>query len=323
MPANVRRIGHVYTREHNAFNRTPLAVLNIARDSMAAIGFSPATRVFEAAGAGACLITDAWEGIELFLKPDEEVLVARDGAGRGPSSRGADARARRRPSARRACDRDPGGAHLCRARRAGRCHPEGRGGPSRGGAPHDRASRLSMVVLGPEPVLVAGATGMRPPIARCCGPSRARSRCPVPGAGRAVVCARTAISSSRISAASRCIGPRSAGALPGRRSRAADAVDGRLLRAGGRRGRALGAIHRAGRHGVLRHRYAGDAREAGARRLRVSAAGADPRLRRLFLVHGRTDAGEAEAALRLARRRARSTARSIPTPIRRRTRRRS
>jgi spore maturation protein CgeB len=35
--------------------------------------------VFEAAGAAACLITDAWEGIEQFLKPDEEVLVARDG----------------------------------------------------------------------------------------------------------------------------------------------------------------------------------------------------------------------------------------------------
>ena len=46
---------------------------------MANVGFSPATRVFEAAGAAACLITDAWEGIELFLKPNEEVLVARDG----------------------------------------------------------------------------------------------------------------------------------------------------------------------------------------------------------------------------------------------------
>ncbi|HKG85788.1 MAG TPA: glycosyltransferase, partial [Beijerinckiaceae bacterium] len=80
MPPNVRHIGHVYTREHNAFNTSPLAVLNIARDSMADIGFSPATRVFEAAGAGGCLITDAWEGIEHFLEPDVEVLVARDGA---------------------------------------------------------------------------------------------------------------------------------------------------------------------------------------------------------------------------------------------------
>lgn len=79
MPQNVRRLGHVPTADHNAFNAGPLAVLNIARDSMAALGFSPATRVFEAAGAAACLITDHWEGIEMFLEPDREVLVARDG----------------------------------------------------------------------------------------------------------------------------------------------------------------------------------------------------------------------------------------------------
>ena len=79
LPQNVERVGHVFTTEHSAFNCTPLAVLNVARDSMASMGFSPATRVFEAAGAAACLITDAWDGIELFLKPDEEVLVARDG----------------------------------------------------------------------------------------------------------------------------------------------------------------------------------------------------------------------------------------------------
>lgn len=79
LPANVTHIGHVGTADHNAFNSSAKAVLNIARDSMAEVGFSPATRVFEAAGAGACLITDAWEGVELFLAPDEEVLVARDG----------------------------------------------------------------------------------------------------------------------------------------------------------------------------------------------------------------------------------------------------
>jgi spore maturation protein CgeB len=79
MPSNVRKIGHLGTAAHNAFNASSLAVLNVARDSMAHVGFSPATRVFEAAGAGACLITDAWEGVELFLTPDEEVLVARDG----------------------------------------------------------------------------------------------------------------------------------------------------------------------------------------------------------------------------------------------------
>jgi spore maturation protein CgeB len=79
MPPNVRDVGHVYTRDHNAFNCTPRAVLNITRDSMAKFGFSPPTRVFEAAGAAACLITDAWTGIDMFLEPDREVLVARDG----------------------------------------------------------------------------------------------------------------------------------------------------------------------------------------------------------------------------------------------------
>jgi spore maturation protein CgeB len=79
MPANVRRLGHVGTAEHNALNCSALAVLNISRDSMARNGFSPATRVFEAAGAGACLISDAWAGIEEFLEPGREILVARDG----------------------------------------------------------------------------------------------------------------------------------------------------------------------------------------------------------------------------------------------------
>jgi spore maturation protein CgeB len=79
-PGNVDKIGHVSTEAHNAFNCSPRAVLNINRDSMASTGFSPPTRVFEAAGAGACLMTDAWAGIEMFLEPGREVLVVRDGA---------------------------------------------------------------------------------------------------------------------------------------------------------------------------------------------------------------------------------------------------
>jgi spore maturation protein CgeB len=79
MPPNVHYLGHVYTADHNAFNCTPRAVLNVSRESMARYGFSPATRVFEAAGAAACLITDAWEGLELFFEPGTEVLVASDG----------------------------------------------------------------------------------------------------------------------------------------------------------------------------------------------------------------------------------------------------
>ncbi|HLD98995.1 MAG TPA: glycosyltransferase [Bdellovibrionota bacterium] len=77
VPANLRYLGHIYTKEHNAFNSSTKAVLNLSRDSMASYGFSPATRVFEAAGAAACIITDHWAGIEHFLEPGTEILVAR------------------------------------------------------------------------------------------------------------------------------------------------------------------------------------------------------------------------------------------------------
>ena len=80
LPPNTAYAGHIYTADHNAFNCTPRAVLNVSRESMARYGFSPATRVFEACGAGACLITDAWEGIETFFEPGREILVAGDGA---------------------------------------------------------------------------------------------------------------------------------------------------------------------------------------------------------------------------------------------------
>ena len=76
---NVRYLGHVYTRDHNAFNVSPLAVLNINRESMARYGYSPPTRIFEAVGAGACLITDEWKGLEMFLEPGVECLVATSG----------------------------------------------------------------------------------------------------------------------------------------------------------------------------------------------------------------------------------------------------
>ncbi len=79
LPPNVKYIGHLYTRDHNAFNSTAKAVLNISRESMARYGYSPATRVFEAAGAGACIITDSWQGLDLFLEPGREILVARHG----------------------------------------------------------------------------------------------------------------------------------------------------------------------------------------------------------------------------------------------------
>ena len=76
---NVKYVGHVGTADHNAFNTSALAVLNVAREGMKSAGYSPATRLFEAAGAGACMITDAWAGIGDFFEPDREILVAASG----------------------------------------------------------------------------------------------------------------------------------------------------------------------------------------------------------------------------------------------------
>ncbi len=78
LPKNVRWLGHIGTGDHNRVNCSARMVLNLNRESMAKVGFSPPTRVFEAAGAGACLITDDWEGIETFFEPGCEILVARD-----------------------------------------------------------------------------------------------------------------------------------------------------------------------------------------------------------------------------------------------------
>jgi len=81
LPSNVRWIGHVGTGDHNRVNCSARMVLNINRDSMASIGFSPPTRVFEAAGSGACLITDEWPGIDQFFALGREILVASSAEG--------------------------------------------------------------------------------------------------------------------------------------------------------------------------------------------------------------------------------------------------
>ena len=76
LPKNVRWIGHVGSNDHNRVNCSARMVLNINRESMASVGFSPPTRVFEAAGAAACLITDAWTGVDEFFVPGKEILIA-------------------------------------------------------------------------------------------------------------------------------------------------------------------------------------------------------------------------------------------------------
>jgi spore maturation protein CgeB len=92
MPGNVTYLGHVPTARHNEVNGNARLVLNVHRDSMVANGWSPATRMFEAAGAGACQVTDAWRGIEEFFEPGGEILVAETGSDVARLAREVDAR---------------------------------------------------------------------------------------------------------------------------------------------------------------------------------------------------------------------------------------
>lgn len=78
LPPNISYVRHVFSKDHNAINSSSSFVLSISRQSITDYGFSPAARVFEAAGAGSCIITDYWKGIDEFFKPGKEILVARN-----------------------------------------------------------------------------------------------------------------------------------------------------------------------------------------------------------------------------------------------------
>lgn len=77
LPANVNYVGHVGSSDHNAFNSTPMALLNVTRDSAARSGDWASSRLFETAGAGACIVSDNVPGIERFFEPGREILTAR------------------------------------------------------------------------------------------------------------------------------------------------------------------------------------------------------------------------------------------------------
>lgn len=78
LPGNVRRAGPVTAADRNAFHASAGLLLNLSKVTAAAASWSPATAMFEAAGAGACLVSEYWDGIEEFFHPGDDILVARD-----------------------------------------------------------------------------------------------------------------------------------------------------------------------------------------------------------------------------------------------------
>jgi spore maturation protein CgeB len=75
---NIHYLWHVPPSEHAAFFCSARLNLNVTRAPMAAMGYCPSGRLFEAAACGATLISDDWPGIEQFYTPGTELLVAHD-----------------------------------------------------------------------------------------------------------------------------------------------------------------------------------------------------------------------------------------------------
>jgi spore maturation protein CgeB len=75
-PANVERISHLGPADLPGFYAASRFTLNITRAAMVAAGFSPSVRLFEASACGTAVISDRWAGIEHYLTPGREILLA-------------------------------------------------------------------------------------------------------------------------------------------------------------------------------------------------------------------------------------------------------
>jgi spore maturation protein CgeB len=73
---NIYFVCHVPPAEHPAFYSSSRVTLNVTRAPMAAMGFCPSGRLFEAAACGTPVLTDPWEGLHQFFEPGSEILVA-------------------------------------------------------------------------------------------------------------------------------------------------------------------------------------------------------------------------------------------------------
>jgi spore maturation protein CgeB len=75
-PDNVERIDHLEPSRHPCFYGRQRFTLNVTRQAMIGAGWSPSVRLFEAAACGVPVISDPWEGLDGFLRPGIEILVA-------------------------------------------------------------------------------------------------------------------------------------------------------------------------------------------------------------------------------------------------------
>ncbi len=75
---NIFFVQHLPASEHPAFFSSSRLTLNVTRRDMAAMGWCPSGRLFEAAACGTTILSDSWEGLDSFFTPGTEILVVRD-----------------------------------------------------------------------------------------------------------------------------------------------------------------------------------------------------------------------------------------------------
>jgi spore maturation protein CgeB len=73
---NIYYRSHMPPADHPAFFCSSRLTLNITRGPMAASGFCPSGRLFEAAACGTPIVSDPWAGLEEFFQPGSEILIA-------------------------------------------------------------------------------------------------------------------------------------------------------------------------------------------------------------------------------------------------------
>jgi spore maturation protein CgeB len=77
-PINIERYDHLAPGEHRAFFYGQRFTLNLTREPMKRVGYSPSIRLFEAAASGCAMISDWWPGLDDFFEPGREILVVRN-----------------------------------------------------------------------------------------------------------------------------------------------------------------------------------------------------------------------------------------------------
>jgi spore maturation protein CgeB len=75
--SNIFFVRHLPPSQHGAFYSSSRMTLNVTRRAMAEFGYCPSGRLFEAAACGAAVLTDVWEGLETFYRPEEEMIFCR------------------------------------------------------------------------------------------------------------------------------------------------------------------------------------------------------------------------------------------------------